>query len=1093
MFVSNSTIEQRVQQLVAAGRGLPDEAMSLELFHALGWQGNGYYLDHYQRLGEGNTYRMVVDGETTAHLVVTSDNIANLENYALKTAYNSGVDYLAISNFATTKLVHSRWIDDPTCFDVTAWDYASNIGTLSLLSPQSIISGKLAAHTKAVKEQKPRKVLLPIDQELIDRLSRWRQLLLSQSQNVTDEQIHELFGRLFFIRSCEDRLILPKRPLLGVLHQSTELPLSKRLLALFDDLSKEFGPELFLSADSLLPDFDDAVLLRIVNELYNPFPGLPHYQYDFAHLTVDILGKIYEQYVSVVLAATPVADQDVEQLTMFDIAHGRRIEQRTQRRERGVFFTPPYLVNYIVQKTVGKLATKSITVDTLPRVADISCGSGVFLTHVVDNISRSVSQSPYFDGKVNPTHEILTRIVGVDIDPRAVTLARVNLWILATMSEPARPLPELRSAVFADNALISSKLDELKGQFDVVVGNPPFRSSIYLDLPMQERLRRRYVSAKGRFDQAYVFIERALQLVKPGGYLGLVLTNRIFGNSDARHIRELIAQQCFIEEVIDFGNIPIFEEGDSYACILILRKRQERLDELAKIEGTTESVFVHKLLLPTEYIGLQLRRPDYFDGRLVHNPIASRTNQALQPVGGGPWIWWSTGTTSRILQKLQVDSIELGKLADLHQGIKTGNNEVFLLTLQDIDQNTGRWKMKNGRNEVVELEPDLLHPSAQGSTIQRYLLSITGESRDKIGYVLYPYSNGRLLEEYELQARVPYVYAYLNSHKKELLQREVVRNGGAWYVMSRSRASSGWIEQPKILSRLLVTEPSFAFDEQGAAVPIGGSAIVSRDATKVPHYLLLGVLNSAIMSWYLLHAQAARYRGDYIEIAQRELKKFPFPIGSLLTEPALAKRIATLARGASRVARLGLNITDLTEEIDDILFELIGFEDQERQEILNVLADVRDSIQSPVQTALVAEAGLEVRLDLEMIENYLTELIESPTIRNQELVLMQVSNALLTMVEERFEDEVLNVPLSLLTMAMLSAQKLSRRHASFDQLQVLRDIIQVCKLNPSDRSLIGIFEKRLRAEGISVLPSIPNAGSSMTIGDDEEDADKSRR
>lgn len=1087
-----AALQQKVRHLLAAQSSAPPAHLSMQLFRALGWDSNGSALNHFQNIDDGTTYNMEIDGEPTALLLVTPNQpVEFIEHKATNIAYNRGIDWLIVSDFSTTKALHARWSDDPTCLRLSATEYPTRLDILSLLSPEAFVAGRLAAHARIVEEQQPRKELRLVDEELIDRLGSWRQLLMSQSLGVTDENIHELFGRLFFIRSCEDRSILPDRPLEAILRQAADIPLVTALTALFHRLAAEFKSELFLNNEQDSPAFDPTMLLRIVRELYTPFPGLPQYKYDFSHLTVDMLGKIYEQYVSTVLV--PTQPPPSLQLSFLDTSSQIHVEQRTQRREHGVFFTPSFLVNYIVQQTVERLLDTPSVVPILPRVADISCGSGAFLTRVAEQVAARFAKEDGRQQHTNGMHQILTRLMGVDIDRRAVTLARVNLWILATTREPARPLPELSTAIFDDDALTSAKLDSLKETFDVVVGNPPFRPANELNYEMQILLRRRYASAHGRFNQAYVFIERALQLVKPGGYIGLVVPNRIFGNSDARFIREIITQQCTIEQVVDFDDVPVFSEGDSYVCALILKKRVASPSIEASVPYINQDVSVQRIQELTAYPGLQLRRPELFVS-MTDGESVTQTTKAPQPSGDEPWVWWASGMASRIREKVKADAVELREIARMRQGIKTGANEIFLLTRQAVDPNSGLWKMTNGLDQLVDIEPDLLRPCVKGSIIQQYALNTQKNEFDTPLYVLYPYRHGRLLKEYELEATVPVTYRYLDRYRTRLSARRSVRDGGAWYNLSRSRSAEGWIDQPKILIRLLVESPAFAFDDQGLWVPIGGTALLPIDPTIISPYLLLGVLNSALMAWYLKHAGVARYQQGYYEIAQRELVLFPFPKGPLATEPALAYRIATLAQSITRAIPGSPTTTDALEEIDEILFDLLGFDEEERRIVRGALPGI--SMPSTQQTAppTTLEDRSESPLSLAAIAQQFTNLLLSPKVGNYEVPLLRIRDALREVIRQHAAEQSARITRSLLGFAVLAVQHLSRRQPTDAQLRMLQELVLACRTHPSDPALIAQFERQLRSVGLDVLPSLPRAGERMTApaseGGDEDDVER---
>jgi len=1074
--------QRELEGLVQAYQRQADPSLSLDLFRVLGWDGGEYRLEPGRVDGSGQHYRLDVAGETTAYLFVAPEEPRDdLIRTAANVAYNSGIDWAAVTNFGTTKLVHARWSDNPVYLTLESTDYARRLPELELFSPQSIVDGRLSEDAQVV--QRERQVLDPVDQHLMSRLETWRRLLLRNSRDATDEQIHELIGRLFFIRSCEDRNIIPGEPLLALQSQDrAERPLGLALQQLFARLSADFNSELFSDGDDRHPSFDDGVLSEIIQQLYSPFPGLPQYRYDFSYLNVDVLGKVYERYVSTVLER--VSHEEL-QLSFFDTeAPIQEIETRSRRHEQGIFYTPPYMVNYIVRHTVERLLAESASVDSFPRVADISCGSGAFLTRAAERMAVRAREIDREIAASSWRGHIISRLVGVDVDRRAVTLARVNLWILTTMGEPPRPLPELGTSIFAADALIAPELDALAGTLDAVIGNPPFRSAAELDRATQERLRRRYGSATGRFDLAYVFVERALQLVRPGGYVGLVLPNRLFTNADARFLRDLLIDTATIEHVVDFGHERAFDEGLSYITILIMRKRtipaeDGRIDVTGVGEGMR--VRVHQVLRRAEHPGLQLQRADLIDGKDWRDAY-SHIFTTAQPAGSGPWIWWAKNVEDRIRRKLAAASTPLGAVAFLRQGVKTGDNRIFLMKRIGTNVRAGRWIMRNGLDQRVELEPDLLRPCVYGGNIGRYTIRQDDSGR-ALDYILYPYQDRRLLDLFDVQATFPATYAYLMQHRERLASRSTVAHGGAWYDLSRARATEGWLDWPKLLTRVLVPEATFAPDKEGQYVPVGGTAILPRDETRISLDVLLGVLNSSVMTWYLSH-QATHFQGGYVQMAPGELKAFRFPWRSLLTESALTRRLAALAAGAAQSTRLELSAADAIKEIDAILFDILGLDSDEQQVIYDRRPLSPDERGVDAPQLLPFDPSLTQGERLALVDRLLGRAEGADSRRDREEALIRARDEILAVLRES-DGRVPQLTVSFLTFALIGADRLSETSATARQVALLRELIRLSRDESIEPTTLAMYERRLREAGIDVMPGMAGASVAMATDHDE--------
>jgi len=197
------------------------------------------------------------------------------------------------------------------------------------------------------------------------------------------------------------------------------------------------------------------------------------------------------------------------------------LEKSTKRKSQGIFYTPTFVVKYIVQQTVGRYLDEHGYNPAQPiRVLDMACGSGSFLIESFDVLDRYVAamrgdlasrSSPLTGEAEYDVHaharqmELLTQcIYGVDKDEQAVAVARLNLLLKALhTSDKLPPLEHIRCG----DSLISGAADELKtafgpdwrskrpfnwqeefpeafkdGGFDVIVGNPPWGGDIDRDL-----------------------------------------------------------------------------------------------------------------------------------------------------------------------------------------------------------------------------------------------------------------------------------------------------------------------------------------------------------------------------------------------------------------------------------------------------------------------------------------------------------------------------------------------------------------------------------------------------------------------------------
>ncbi|MCI0360673.1 MAG: N-6 DNA methylase [Planctomycetaceae bacterium] len=221
---------------------------------------------------------------------------------------------------------------------------------------------------------------------------------------------------------------------------------------------------------------------------------------------------------------------------------------RAQRRARGIYYTPPEIVRELVRLTLDGLLTRSVSEASSPkalRILDPACGAGAMLA----------AASAQWRGRR------ALELFGVDSDPQAVRIARATLSF---------------ATIWQGDALFDRRLDRL-APFDAIVGNPPYVNIRQLakSVPAAqiERLRHRFRTARGNFDLYVPFIERALELLSPGGRCGLVIPNKWATLDYARPLRELLLAETTIQHVVDLSAERVFAGANVYPHLLVFTRR----------------------------------------------------------------------------------------------------------------------------------------------------------------------------------------------------------------------------------------------------------------------------------------------------------------------------------------------------------------------------------------------------------------------------------------------------------------------------------------------------------------------------------------
>ncbi len=519
---------------------------------------------------------------------------------AINYAWHKGCTWAVLTDFDQgVKIFNAEWkTTDPSQsrpITIPRQEFLDRFEELWLLSKESFEQGLL---DKEAEKWGKKSKKSSVGEQLLNDLTIWRAklskdiLARNKDKRLTeaelDEAVQRIIDRLIFIRNCEDRK-LEEETLLSVLriweskHRGT---LAERIVDVFRHFWDEYNSELFKPhlCDQL--DVSNEVLEEIIN-------GLDHtkdrtIKYDFSALDADVLGNVYEQYLGHILKKT------AKRATL--------AKKHARRKEQGIYYTPTYIVDYIVRNTLGELLKdKTVDVEKI-RVLDSACGSGSFLIKAFDVLNEYHSKK---DKDYNQTRldvetgttftkkvEILkNNIFGVDLDKQAVEIAQLNL--LLKITEKGYRLPLLKQNIKCGNSLIDDEkvagdkafkwekefkqiIDE--GGFDVVIGNPPYIRNT--DLPNKDKLfhAKKYSSAYEQYDIYILFFEIGMKLLRNNGYLGFITSNKFIASDYGQKLRDIILENCKIISLIDVSHLRIFKDASTYPVITILQKEGNEMN-----------------------------------------------------------------------------------------------------------------------------------------------------------------------------------------------------------------------------------------------------------------------------------------------------------------------------------------------------------------------------------------------------------------------------------------------------------------------------------------------------------------------------------
>lgn len=848
-------------------------------------------------------------------------------------------------------------------------DYAERWPELAgVFSKEAILKG---AFDKFAESTKRKRGTAEVDDAFLDEMETWRvnlarNIALRNPELPTRElnfAVQRIIDRIVFLRICEDRGIEPY----GTLHgHAAGTNAYRRLVERFYAADDRYNSGLFQfeteadrpeGPDQVTPELsiDDKLIKDILGRLY--YPDSP---YDFRVLPADILGQVYERFLGKEIRLTA--------------EHRAKVEEKPEvRKAGGVYYTPTYIVDYIVRQTVGELvkdktpqevggltdAWKPSKTRRPLTVLDPACGSGSFLLGAYQFLldwyrDRYVESGPeqHASGRQPRLFQhrsgdwrltsaerkriLLSHIYGVDIDPQAVEVTKLSLLLKVIEGENqetldwqlrafhSRALPDLGNNIKCGNSLVApdfyaqrSLLDDDEririnvfdwrgrdgfreimqaGGFDAIVGNPPYvRMEMFKQL--KDYLRARYEVHDERTDLYAYFIEREHKLLREGGLLGIIVSNKFLRAKYGRKVRELISRLASIRRLVDLAGLPVFRRATVRTIVLTTERSNRR----------TATVYSPPLDIES------FRAVE--TGTVSLDAAASAAAYKL-PSGPAKGSNWSLARPEivAVMRSMQRNATPLAEFVDgrICMGIKSGLIDAFVVTKKTM-------KAILRKNSAAR---KIIYPFVQGRCIRRYEIDIADE------YLIYTPHDIDM-------SPYPAVLEHLQGFRRQLEQRATEQK---WYELQQPQlAYKEMLLGPKILFPDIATTCRFALDMAGF--------FCANTVYFIPgaNLELLGLLNSSA-AFFFFKQTCAALEGpgeSYLRFFGQYLEQFPVPqfsgdrrAGSLVDAVRqmiqLRDKIRTTRPGLDRAA-LQRVIPVLDARIDEAVFELYGLTDRERR------------------------------------------------------------------------------------------------------------------------------------------------------------------
>lgn len=512
------------------------------------------------------------------------------------------------------------------------------------------------------------------------------------------EKAQRIVDRIVFICFCEDRGLLPQNKLKENIIRSKESDFTpwevlKKFFQGIDKWSEKLGiPDGYNGG--LFKANENIDNLKISDSIVEKFINLGRYDFseDGGQLSVEILGHIFEQSIS-----------DIEEIrtqieNQWKVEEEKETEKKISKRKKdGIFYTPAYIVEYIVVNSLGKYLgeheetlkekyrlKEDITEKNYRKreieayreyqkilqnvkVLDPACGSGAFLVRVFDFLlaeNKRVANILYIEWdqiKLGDNEDVYrdilkNNIYGVDLNEESVEITKLSLWLKSAVKW--KKLVTLDANIKCGNSLIddpavagdkafdwNTEFSDImaSGGFDVIVGNPPYVNIANIsDENTRKFFQIKYKTVKNKSDLFSIFVEKSNDVLKNKGLLSFIFPNSWLGTDSFSEFRKFLINETNIHTLVKLPS-DVFQDATVTTIIIGFKK---------------EFILDNEISLVT------------FHDNFQDLPYTL----SYKRIRSSKWMTFSFSKQTVI----KVNTVKLGLISKFSLGIKTSDDERFI-------------------------------------------------------------------------------------------------------------------------------------------------------------------------------------------------------------------------------------------------------------------------------------------------------------------------------------------------------------------------------------------------------------------------------
>lgn len=477
-------------------------------------------------------------------------------------------------------------------------------------------------------------------------------------------------------------------------------------------------------------------------------------------------------------------------------------EEVARERSRGVVYTP-----FKVSKLMfDKIEDYNVGV----KFMDPSCGSGAILVNLVDYIHNKFM--------ISPIDIINNSIYGMDNDYFSTKHCKFLLELLCL--KLGYHADGLKMHIVNNNSMLVDWDTLGVRKFDYIFGNPPYIALRDMDKEEREQYEKHYEVAKGTYNMAHLFLEKAIKYVKPNGTISFLVINNLFTHISSKPVRELIMSTGYLHEVIEFNKIKLFENAEVLTTLITLKAAPHTKFGYARPKALNKIVLVQ---LP------------------------------LSELKAEEWVFANAKQKEYLEHIRSFDT----KLKTYMSGcIATLADKVFIL------DDEGKTRSNPKKQRAVKIEDGIVKEMYRPRNME-------GEKAKKLK-VLFPYDDDfKTLSLDDIRERFPKAYQYLKNNEEKLKQRSWQDQ---WYAFGRRQGLA--VDHKAVLFGCYSRKPRFIVPEDDTALLLSGAYISSKIPVK-PDVLAV-ILNSDVMAWYIKKVSFPIY-GDYYYYGKKVVGDFSIP------------------------------------------------------------------------------------------------------------------------------------------------------------------------------------------------------------------------